>query len=216
MPKSSSFTRVLPFAPSLVDEDVVRLEVAVDDALFVRRLERVDDLQEHVERARHRHAPLLHALAERLALQPLHHEVRAPVGQHAEREDVDEVRMADLIDRARLVDEALDGVLVGAQPPRDHLDRDLLADERMGRGEHRRHAAFAELPLDAVLADDRAGAQILFARECRSAASGSRRVAVRAAVRTVPSSGQTQYWSGQSLRHRLQTAMALDDPNTSR
>ena len=137
----------------------------MDDALFVRGLERVDDLQEHVERARHRHAPLAcSALAERLALQPLHHEVRAPVGQHAEREDVDEVRMADLIDRARLVDEALDGVLIGAQPPRDHLDRDLLADERMRGGEHRRHAALAELALDAVLADHRAGAQILFAR----------------------------------------------------
>ena len=55
---------------------------------------------------------------ERLAVEELHHVVLAAVGELAEREDVDDVAVADLVDRARLGDE-----------PRHHLriDRELAS-----------------------------------------------------------------------------------------
>ena len=55
---------------------------------------------------------------ERLAVEVLHHVVVAAVVELAEREDVDDVAVADLVDRARLGDE-----------PRHHLgiDRELAA-----------------------------------------------------------------------------------------
>ena len=99
-------------------------------------------------------APRAAAIGQRLALQPLHDEVAAPVGQRAEREDVDDVRVADLIDRARLLHEALDLHRVDAELAAHHLDGDLLADDRLYARVDRGHAALAELGLDAILADD--------------------------------------------------------------
>ena len=78
------------------------------DALVVRGVERVADLEQDRDRLGQRQPAAPQPRRERLALQPLHDEVAAPVGQLAEGEHVDDVRMADLVDRARLLHEALD------------------------------------------------------------------------------------------------------------
>ena len=68
-----------------------------------------------VDRVGERQAALLHPIAKRAAVESLHHEVAAAIGERAEREDVDDVRVADLIDRPRLLHEALDRLAVHAQ-----------------------------------------------------------------------------------------------------
>ena len=82
----------------------------MDDALFVRRLERVADLIEDVDDVGERQRAMLlpQPLVEGLALQPLHDEVAAPVGEPPEAEDVDDVGMADGVDGARFEREARD------------------------------------------------------------------------------------------------------------
>ena len=61
------------------DEDVGRLEVAVDDALGVRRGERVGQREADLDERRAGPAgPRSEALVERLAVEQLHHEERAP------------------------------------------------------------------------------------------------------------------------------------------
>ena len=89
----------------LQDPDVVGLEIAVDDALPVRRLERLADLAQQAPRLVGLDRAALHPIGQALAVEELHHEVVAPVGQPPEREDVDDVGVADLVDGAGLVDE---------------------------------------------------------------------------------------------------------------
>jgi hypothetical protein len=100
-------------------------------------------------------------LIERLALEPLHHVVLAPVGQLTEREDVDDVAMADLVDRLRLGLEARHHLLVGRVLARQHLDRDALADDRLQGEVHRAEPTPAEHFLDLVLADREPRCEIL-------------------------------------------------------
>jgi hypothetical protein len=89
-----------------------------------------------------------------LAAQPLHHHVVPAVGQRAEREHVDDVRVADVVDRARLEDEPLDRLGVRAQLAAQHLDRGALADHRVHGAVHLTHPTLADQSLDPVLADD--------------------------------------------------------------
>ncbi len=144
-----------------VQEHVLRLEVAVDDALVVRGRQRLahavddaPDLGQGQRRARR-------TLAQVLAAQHLHHQEAAAVGQLAHGEHVDDAGVADAVDRARLLHEAGDRVEVHAQLGPQHLDRDPLADDRVHRLVHEAHAAFAEQPLDDVLPDLEAGRQLV-------------------------------------------------------
>ena len=59
---------------SLRDFDVGRLQIAMDDALFVRRLERVGHLKRELERVVNWKWSALQALVERVALDQFHHE----------------------------------------------------------------------------------------------------------------------------------------------
>ncbi len=125
------------------------------DAARVRGVQRAADRAQDRHRDLERHAAVaLEPLGERLALEVLHDVERAAVGQRAEREDVDDVAVADLVDRARLGLEPLEHLGVDREPPCEHLDRDLLADQRVARLEHVAEAAVAELGLDLILADD--------------------------------------------------------------
>jgi hypothetical protein len=94
--------------------------------------------------------------AQRLTRQPLHHEVAPPAERLAEREDIDDVGMADLVDDTRFVDEARHRDRVRAQLFLEHLDRGALADHRMDGREHDPHPADAEPALDPVLTEHRA------------------------------------------------------------
>ena len=142
------------------DEDVGRLEVAVDDAGGVggrqaaaRGGEGVDDLaqrppavlQPHVEA---RAGDVLHR----------HEDV---VGEGADLVDRHHVGMGELGHRLRLAQEALAAGgrpddLVGA----DDLERDLAIERRVDGGEDEAHGAAAELRLDHVAPDGRAGGDL--------------------------------------------------------
>ena len=147
-------------ALDLDQEHVVGLEIAMDDAVVVCRLECEDDRLDDRERVIERDRTAGEPLAQALAAQPLHDEVVAAVGQRAEREDVDDVRVPDLVDRPRLLDEPLDRLRVQRQLRMQHLDRGTLRDHGMDRGVHPSHPACAERPLDAVLAHHHPGHQL--------------------------------------------------------
>jgi hypothetical protein len=95
-------------------------------------------------------------LGERLALEELEDLVAAAVGEGAEAEDVDDVGVADLVDRARLLHEAQHRLAPAREAACDDLDRGALADQRMHRGVDRRHAAGAEDAGHRVVTDARA------------------------------------------------------------
>ena len=125
----------------------------MDDPLVVGGAERpadcVQDLGDFIEAE----APAPDARRQAFAFEPLHDEVAASAFERAEGEDVDDVRVANLIDRARLLHEPFDRRRVGAELARDHLDSGLLADERVDRGEHLAHSTRAEVALYPVVAD---------------------------------------------------------------
>ena len=83
------------------DDHVVGLEIAVDDADRVRGAEAVADLHEHGERARQIDAGA-RPLAEALPAQELHDDERRAVVELDEVGDVDDVAVADAVDRAAL------------------------------------------------------------------------------------------------------------------
>ena len=109
MPKSSTLTKSA-IAVARDEEDVVGLEVAVDDAVRVRRRERAADAAAMCSargerRARPRRARA--AVPRLLALEELHDEVgRARRRARRSRGCRRCARVPDLVDRARLVEEA--------------------------------------------------------------------------------------------------------------
>ena len=82
----------------------------MDHALLVRRLQRAADLPEQPPHLGELHLSALEARREALAVEVLHDEVVAAVGELIECEDVDDVGVADLIDRPRLLLEATDQI----------------------------------------------------------------------------------------------------------
>ena len=134
------------------DEQVRRLEVAVDDALAMRGVERVGDVlavaQHLVQRDRAARDPRL----QRLALQQLHHHellagVLADVVQRAD------VRMIERRDGARLAEEALHRLRLATRFLGQELDRDLAAQPQVLGGVDHAHAAAAERLLDSIVRD---------------------------------------------------------------
>ena len=137
-------------------EHVVRLEIAMHDALGVRGAQRTGDLagdREHggpAER-RPRRAP-----RQGIALEVLHDDERGALGGPAEVVDLDDPRVADRGGRARLVEEPRHDVLLLRQLGEQDLDRRRPAEQRMLAGVDRTHTAPADHAGHAVLPDHRA------------------------------------------------------------
>ncbi len=132
----------------LVDEDVLRLDVAVHDPVVVRAAERAGDLDRVRHRLGHRQAPVAaDAVLQRLALDVLEDDVRrreAVVSLAlllARVDDADDVLVVELGDRARLAAEALELIGVAGDLAVHELDRDLALEHRVERPVDRRHAA---------------------------------------------------------------------------
>ena len=140
-------------AVAVEQEHVLRLEVAVDDALVVGGGERARDLRGDPDRAHRRERRAEpDRRAERLARHELHHRVGHAVGRGAEVGDVDDVGVADARRRLGLLDEPADRRGVAHRLALEDLDRERALDHRVARGEHHAHAALADLLLDVVAA----------------------------------------------------------------
>ena len=113
-----------------------------------------------------------------LALELLHHAVGAvaAVGRGLDEvEDLDDVPVVDLVDRARLAEEALHEPLVEGVLRAEHLDRDLPPEGLVPGGEDPAHRPFADqlqqLVAAEVIADllgNERGARHRRIRECRA------------------------------------------------
>ena len=143
-------------AADLGDEDVARLEVAVDDAEIVRRLQRGADRLQNLQHLAGREAPALVQHRPQVdALEQLHHVERAPVGQIVELEDVDDARVLDHVDGARFLHEARDHLRRRRELPAQHLDRGAPAEDPVLRLVDGAAAAGGELLLQDVGAGQR-------------------------------------------------------------
>src|SRR5262245_65428326 len=91
------------------DEDVARLEIAVNDSQVVRRLQGGADRIQNLEHLAGREpTALIQDRSEVDALEQLHDVERTSVGQIVELEDVDDARVPDHVDGARLLHETGD------------------------------------------------------------------------------------------------------------
>jgi hypothetical protein len=135
--------------PRAEQEHVLGLQVAVDDALLVRRGQPARDLEGDLDGLAGRQRAVLQALAQRLALQQLHRRVHRAL-LAAEIVDREDVGVRERSDGLRLPLEAPERVRVLGEIPREDLDRDLPVEPRVPRAEDDAHPALAELGEDLV------------------------------------------------------------------
>ena len=137
------------------DEDVLGLEIAVHDALVVRLRERERDAARDGEEALERQRLADEVAAQRLALDELHREVRAPV-RLADLVDRDEVRVRHGGRRARLAQEAGAPSGIARDLFAQHLQRDRAAEALVVGEVDDAHAAAPELGDDREVVEPRA------------------------------------------------------------
>ncbi len=159
-------------AALVVDQDVLRLQVAVDDPLAVGEAGGVEDLPGEVDRVLGPH-PALDQVLQRGAVDVLHGD-EVGVAEDTAVEDPDHVRVLEPGRRLRLALEALDELLVLREAVVQDLDRHVAVELGVLREPDVRHPARADLPIEPVaLVDHRALARIGHqAPPCRA---GSRR-----------------------------------------
>ena len=127
------------------EEQVARLEIAVDDAAGVGRAERLGDSRRELDRLADRERRAGEAGLEVLAVEPLHHQEPRPVGGVAVGDVADDPRMRHLREQLDLAREPR-GVV--RSPVGDDLDGHRLAGLAIARAEDLPHAARSDLLLD--------------------------------------------------------------------
>jgi hypothetical protein len=126
------------------DEDVRRLDVPVDEAAGMRRIEGVGDLGRPGDELVRRDRPAVDPLLERGSFEKLHHDER-PTLVIADVEDAADVRVAERGGGAGLT---LLQVLLGQE-----LERDLASEPCVLGLVHDAHASAAQPAEDAVVRD---------------------------------------------------------------
>src|SRR5262249_41214266 len=135
-----------------------RLEVAKDDAVQVRRLDRAADLVEQAHDPREREAALLaHEVAERPAREKFLDDEHGAFARDAEVVDLHDVRVADPRGDLRLARERLDGRGVLQEGGREDANRDAVAERDAARAVDRPRGDLGDLRLDLVLVVDDEG-----------------------------------------------------------
>ncbi len=135
----------------LVEQDVLRLDVAVDDPRGVRGGQRARDPDADQRHPLRRQRALLGDDGlQRRPVDEIHHDVGPALVVLADVVDGHDVGVHDLGRRQRLAPEALveDAALVA--PPLEQLDRDLALEHGVQRHEDRRHPAVAGDPVEPV------------------------------------------------------------------
>ena len=131
------------------EENIRRLQIAVDDSLLVRRGHSARHLRRDLERFAHRNRALLHALAQRLAFEQLHHQERAAVVR-ADVVNRQNVRVIERADRARFLLESPQMVGVGRKRRRQNFYGHVALQARVARAIHFAHPARANRRNDLV------------------------------------------------------------------
>ena len=142
-------TEVEELHSRLREHHVARLQVAVDDSLSVRLVERVRDLDSEAKHLLRRESSPGEAILERLPLEELHDEVLDPAfaPDVVERADM---RVRKLRDRAGLALEALAHLFGGGETFRKDFDRDASIEAGVARPVDLAHAARSEQREDLV------------------------------------------------------------------
>ena len=142
-------------APLLVEENVFRLDVAVNDAGVVGVLERVAELRDDAQRLARRELARAQDVAQVGAVDEFHHDVVA-ARDFSEFMDGDDVLMRQRRERPGFPVEALDELGILGQIVRQHLDGDVAFELRLSRAVNGAHSAAAD-PFDDLDAGDRRG-----------------------------------------------------------
>ncbi len=134
------------------DEDVGRLDVAMDDALFVRGVERVGDFDAERQQQSERQGLFRDAVLEGLALQKLHRDEIAAVvlGNVVNRADA---RMIQRGSGAGFAPETLEGVGIALQFRREEFQGHAAAQIQILSDVDHTHSATTEPVDDAVVRD---------------------------------------------------------------
>jgi hypothetical protein len=157
-------------AAGVIEEHVVRLDVAVHDALAVRIAQRARRLGKNPAGLGGGQRPVLEQpVGQRLAAQELHCKI-CDLASLADAVDRDDVRMLEPRRDPRFAHEPLDERVVEGERERQHLDRHLAVEHELARPVDDGHAAAAELLEHLVFADQRRLDDV----EIRRSAGGSR------------------------------------------
>ena len=140
----------------------------MNDALLVRRLERVGDLLRDGKRLVDRKRPSRDTLREIVALHQFHDEGLCAVG-FLDAVDARDVRMVERSQHFGFALKTREPVAIGGERGRQDLDRDLALEPGVGRPKHLPHPSFADLRSDFVDAEtaarrERQGGLIIWAR----------------------------------------------------
>src|SRR5262249_41901755 len=139
------------------EDDVIRLEIAVDDALLVRGRERTRDAACDLRGlVRRQSAARRDAIRERFAFEELHDKEGAAIYGMPEVEDFDDAGMLDRTRGFRFIDKPLHELGAGHQIAAQQLYRGAATEHVVGRAIHGTHAAAAELAVESVAAEQRA------------------------------------------------------------
>ncbi len=142
-------------ASSARQEDVLGLDVPVHDARAVRRRERAHDGHQDLDRLRRREpVPPHHAIAQRLAVEQLLHDVRRSVVPLPDLEHRHDVGVMGHRRGPRLAPEARQHLRPLRQVRVEHLERDAPPDPGVLRLEDDAHAALADAAQQRELAAD--------------------------------------------------------------
>jgi len=156
------------------DEEVVRLDVAVDDALLVGRGQPARQLQREVQGAFGRKRAASQALAQRLAAQQFLHEVGL-AGETPHIVDGDDVGVRERPGGARFLCQPRQLRRI-VRSGGEHLDRDLASELDVAGREDPAHAAARELAYEDIPAvERRAGFDAIGRRRTRRAQRFHRR-----------------------------------------
>ena len=148
-----------------LDQDVGGLDVSMDEALGVRRVEAAGDAGQHPDGAGGIQRPgRLDQAAQVDAVDEPHRQIELPalLARVVHR---DHVRVLDLRGEPGLALEALLEAVVGRQPRRHHLQRSLAVECQMAGAIHNAHSPAADHLVDPVAGEGRArGQRVVFVR----------------------------------------------------
>ncbi len=142
--------------PALGDENIRRLDIAVDDSLFVRGIECVRYFHAQLQQQIHGQRLSGNAVLERLAFEMLHDDEVSPV-LLANLVNGADVRMIQRGSSPGLALKSLEGVRIACEFFGQKLQGHVAAEARILSLVDHTHASAAELFDDFVMGDDLAG-----------------------------------------------------------